>query len=106
MKLALIAVAVFLVGCSSTPPKKTAQFCNTSQTVEVQNGRQVDSKTVVKCSDDFLDRHVPARAGIDRNCHETINQYVLNGRLVERRGFACETHRPGHIIYVPDPQNM
>jgi hypothetical protein len=104
--ITMFVVLALLSGCSSTPPKKTAQFCNTSQTVEVQNGKQVDSKTVVKCSDDFLDRHVPARAGVDRNCQETINQYVLNGRVVERRGIACETHRPGRIIYIPDPQNM
>lgn len=106
MKTLIIVSAMVLAGCSSAPPKKTAQFCNTSQTVEVQNGSQVNSKTVVKCSDDFLDRHVPARAGVDRNCQETINQFVLNGRIVERRGIACETHRPGRIIYIPDPQHM
>jgi hypothetical protein len=105
MIIVLGATITVLSGCSSTP-KQTAQFCNTSQTIEVQNGKQVDSKTTVKCSDNFIDRHVPAQAGVDRNCQETINQYVLNGRLVERRGIACETHRPGRIIYIPNPQNM
>jgi hypothetical protein len=98
MKLALITAAVLLAGCSSTTPKKTAQFCNTNQTIEVQNGKQVESKTVVKCSDNFLDRHVPARAGVDRNCREVITQYG--------RSFACETHRPGRIIYIPNPEHM
>lgn len=106
MKVLIVAaLSILIVGCSSAP-KQTSQFCNTSQTVEVQNGDTVNSKTTIRCSDDFLDRHVPARAGVDRNCRETINQFVLNGRLVERRGIACETHRPGRIIYIPNPQHM
>jgi hypothetical protein len=99
----LVGVLVVLSGCSSAPKTQTAQFCNTSQTIEIRNGERVDSKTVVKCSDNFIDRHVPAQAGVDRNCRETFNQFVLNGQLVERRGIACETHRPGRIIYVPNP---
>lgn len=100
--IALTFLVLALSGCSSAP-KQTAQFCNTSQTIEVQNGERVDSKTIVKCSDNFIDRHVPAQAGVDRNCRETINQFVLNGQLVERRGIACETHRPGRIVYIPNP---
>ena len=98
MKLFILAVGVFLVGCSSTPPKKVSNFCNTSQTIEVQNGRQVDSKTVVKCSDDFIERHVPAKAGVDRNCREVITQFGRN--------YACETHIPGRFVYIADPANL
>jgi hypothetical protein len=103
--IVLTILVLVLSGCSSAP-KQTAQICNTSQTIEVRNGERVDSKTIVKCSDNFIDRHVPAQAGVDRNCRETINQFMLNGQLVERRGIACETHRPGRIIYIPNPEHM
>jgi hypothetical protein len=93
----LTFLCLALSGCSSAP-KQTAQFCNTSQTIQVKNGEKVNSETVVKCSDNFIDRHVPAQAGVDRNCREVITQYG--------RSFACETHRPGYFVYVPDPANL
>ena len=88
---------VLLSGCSSTP-QKTAQFCNTSKTIEVKDGTGVSSKTVVKCSDDFIERHVPARIGVDQNCRPVITQYGRN--------YVCETHRPGHYVYISDPANL
>ena len=88
---------VLLSGCSSTP-QKTAQFCNTSKTIEVKDGTGVSSKTVVKCSDDFVERHVPARIGVDQNCRPVITQYGRN--------YVCETHRPGHYVYISDPANL
>jgi hypothetical protein len=92
-----VAITVGLSACSSAP-KKTAQFCNTSKTIEVQNGDTVSSKTTVKCSDDFVERHVPARIGVDQNCREVITQFGRN--------YACETHRPGYFVYIPDPANL
>jgi hypothetical protein len=99
----VIAVVLLLTACSSAPPRPASQFCNTSKTVEVVDGKSVSSKTTVKCSDDFVERHIPARVGVDQNCKETINEFVLKGQLVQRRGIACETHRPGHFIYIPSP---
>ena len=104
MKLVIaIATTLAVSACSSAPPRQTSQFCNTSKTLEVVDGKSVSSKTTVKCSDDFVERHIPARVGVDQNCRETINEFVLKGQLVQRRGIACETHRPGHFIYIPSP---
>ncbi len=97
MKYVILTVALILVGCSSTPTK-TAQFCNTSKTIEVKNGSDVSSKTVVKCSDDFVERHVPARIGVDQNCRQVITQFGRN--------YVCETHRPGYYVYISDPANL
>ncbi len=97
MKYVILIGALMLVGCSSTPTK-TTQFCNTSKTIEVQNGDTVNSKTTVRCSDDFVERHVPARIGVDQNCREVITQFGRN--------YACETHRPGYFVYIPDPANL
>lgn len=97
MKILALVAVLGLVACSS-PPKKTAQFCNTSQTIKTQNGERVNSETVVKCSDDFIERHVPARIGVDQNCREVITQFGRN--------YVCETHRPGYFVYIPDPANL
>ena len=93
----MTAVIALLSGCSLTP-QKTAQFCNTSKTIEVKDGAGVSSKTVVKCSDDFIERHVPARIGVDQNCRPVVTQYGRN--------YVCETHRPGHYVYISDPANL
>jgi len=97
---ALIFAAALTVGLSacSSAPKKTAQFCNTSKTIEVENGASVNSKTVVKCSDDFIERHVPARIGVDQNCRPIVTQFGRN--------YVCETHRPGYYVYISDPDNL
>ncbi len=97
MKCAILTVALVLVGCGSVPTK-TAQFCNTSKTVEVVNGADVSSKTTVRCSDDFVERHVPARIGVDQNCRPVITQYGRN--------YVCETHTPGRYVYISDPANL
>jgi hypothetical protein len=97
MRSLIFLIGLALVGCSSTPTK-TAQFCNTSKTIEVKDGANVSSKTVVRCSDDFIERHVPARIGVDQNCRPVVTQYGRN--------YVCETHRPGHYVYISDPANL
>ncbi len=95
--ISMFVVVVMLTGCSSTPTK-TAQFCNTSKTIEVNNGSDVSSKTIIKCSDDFVERHVPARIGVDQNCRPVVTQYGRN--------YVCETHRQGYYVYISDPANL
>jgi hypothetical protein len=95
--IAMFVIIALLSGCSSAPVK-TAQFCNTSKTVEVVNGSNVSSKTTVRCSDDFIERHVPARIGVDQNCRPVVTQYGRN--------YVCETHTPGRYVYISDPANL
>jgi ABC-type Fe3+-hydroxamate transport system substrate-binding protein len=90
-------IIVLLSGCSSAPTK-TAQFCNTSKTIQVNDGSTVSSKTTVRCSDDFVERHVPARIGVDQNCRPVVTQYGRN--------YVCETHTPGRYVYISDPANL
>lgn len=93
----VLFLIIALTGCSSAPTK-TAQFCNTSKTIEVKDGSAVSSKTTVKCSDDFIERHVPAKIGVDQNCRPVVTQYGRN--------YVCETHRPGYYVYISDPDNL
>ena len=95
--IAMVVVISLLSGCSSAP-QKTAQFCNTSKTIEVKDGSAVSSKTTVRCSDDFIERHVPARIGVDHGCRRVVTQYGRN--------YVCETHTPGRYVYISDPANL
>ncbi len=97
MKYVILTVTLLLIGCSSAPTK-TASFCDTSKTIKIINGTNVSSEEVHKCATAFLDRHVPAQAGVDRNCREVITQFGRN--------YVCETHRPGYYVYISDPANL
>ena len=97
MRSLIFLIGLALVGCSSTPTK-TASFCDTTKTIKIINGSNVSSEEIHKCATAFLDRHVGAQAGVDRNCREVITQYGRN--------YVCETHRPGHYVYISDPANL
>ena len=90
MKSILALVVVLLAGCSSAPKTPVSQFCHTSKTIEVQDGENVSSKTIVKCSDDLVDRLVIAKTGIAQNCGEFKYYMTLKGQPVERRAYSCK----------------
>lgn len=91
--LFLVVVAASLVGCSS--PKKSKlvsdQYCHTSQTIEKEDSN-VSSKTVIKCTDDPIERYVPKKMGISKDCQPINIPINLNGRLVYERIYACQKY--------------
>ena len=90
--LAIVAVAVTLVGCSSAP-KVTAQkpqYCHTSQTIKTQNGEKVNSVTVVECTDDQIKKLTQVRLGSAPNCGEFTYWMQIGGRHVQRKGISCQ----------------
>lgn len=92
MKYLVLIGLVALVGCSSTP-KVTAQkpqYCHTSQTIQTKNGEQVDSQTVVECTDDQIKRMSSVRLGLSRNCGEFTYWMQIGGRNVQRKGISCQ----------------
>jgi hypothetical protein len=93
MKVAIVlAAGLALVGCSSAP-KVTAQkpqYCYTSQTVELQNGEKVDSRTVVECSDDQIKRMAAPRLGLSHNCGTFTYWTKIGGKDVQRKGISCQ----------------
>lgn len=71
MKYLVLAIAVGLVGCSS-PTKvsrfDTGQYCNTSSETTLENGQKSASKTTVRCTDDAVEKYVPAKMGVAKDC--------------------------------------
>lgn len=100
-KIALIVCVVLLVGCSSAPKKSrlvSDQYCHTSQIIETQDKQNVSSRTVVKCSDDPVDKYIPVRMGLAANCQTIYTDINLGGRLVRERHEVCQKNSGEHVI--------
>lgn len=89
--ICLVILLLALSGCSTTAPTGSArQYCYTSQEIRTKNKEQVSSETLVKCSDDHVERITIKKAGVAKNCGDYTYYVTLNGRSVEQRGLACE----------------
>jgi hypothetical protein len=89
-------VLVALVGCSTAPTgyKPTAQFCYTKKTVEVVDGSNVSSKTVVECDDSPIGQVAKTQPGIDRErCREYLGHQIGEVRF---KGVTCEIDSQGN----------
>ena len=93
MRILITAItAVTLVGCSSAP-KVTAQkpqYCHTSQSIAVQNGKTVDSVTLVECTDDQVKRVTTARLGMSKNCGYFTGWMKKGNQDVQYRAISCQ----------------
>lgn len=94
LRLALICTsAILLTACASKQVPVVAekpQYCNTSETILLQNGDTVDSATVVECSDDPIEKAFYPKSGIAPNCGEFTYWMKLGGQDVQRRGVSCQ----------------
>ena len=89
--LLIVGVAV-LAGCSSAPRQSkliSDQYCHTSQTIETTDKQVVSSKTLVKCTDDPIERYAPAKMGLAKDCIETYLPINRGGRLIQEKVYAC-----------------
>lgn len=92
LRAILIAGVVTLVGCSSAPKQSKLvnnQYCHTSQTIESQDKQVVSSNTVVKCTDDPIERYAPAKLGLAKDCIETYLPVNRGGQLIQEKIYAC-----------------
>ena len=88
----VIAGVVFLVGCSSAPKQSklvSNQYCHTSQTIVTENKETVNSQTLVKCTDDPIEKYAPARLGLAKDCIETYLPVNRGGRVIQEKIYAC-----------------
>lgn len=93
MKIATSLISLVLIaGCSSAPKisAQKPQYCYTNQTIELQNGEKVDSKTVIECSDDQIKRMPAVRLGMSGNCGTFTYWTKIGGRDVQRQGISCQ----------------
>jgi type IV pilus biogenesis protein CpaD/CtpE len=93
MKLVILGIAFgALTGCSAAP-KVTAekpQYCYTNQTIVSENGKSVNSRTTVECSDDQIKRLTVARVGIGSNCGYFNGWMKKGGSDVQYRALSCQ----------------
>jgi len=103
MKKTLLSLVIVLAGCSSSP-KQTAQapYCYTNQDIRVKDGERVSSNTRLQCSDNPVERMAIRNYGISPHCGEYTYYMTLQGRVVERRGYACQK-MDGTYEVVPHP---
>lgn len=80
IKLILSAsIGIVLAGCASSPTRLPRdQFCYTSQVIETEDKQTVNSRVRVQCTDDPVERYVPAKLGIAKDCITTYIQ-MLHG---------------------------
>ena len=99
-------VCIALVGCSTAPTKvadrPVDQFCYTKKTIEVVDGQNVSSKTVVDCNDDKVERVAIKRAGLATNCGVFSYNMMMGGNLVTKRGVSCQKPDGGWEIIDTD----
>ena len=92
----LLFVVIALSGCSTTVPKDrpTAQYCNTRSTIEVVNGENVSSKTVLDCDDSPIGQVAKTQPGIDKErCREYLGHQIGEVRF---KGVTCEIDSQGN----------
>lgn len=91
VKFALAFAVLLLTGCASNKPQQSlsAQYCYTNQEIEVENGKNVSSRTKIECTDDRTKKLFQARSGIAKDCTEFYFLMNIKGQPVERRGYAC-----------------
>lgn len=81
-----------LAGCGATPKvqAKKPQYCHTNQAILLQNGKTVESATLVECSDDQIKRLTASRAGLSPYCGEFTYWMRIGGNDVQRKGISCQ----------------
>jgi type IV pilus biogenesis protein CpaD/CtpE len=90
--LIAILAALALTACSSSPKvvAQKPQYCHTSQSIAVQNGKTVDSVTLVECTDDQVKRVTTARLGMSKNCGYFTGWMKKGNQDVQYRAISCQ----------------
>lgn len=91
IRLAILASAMTLVGCASSPsPTYQSQYCYTDQVIVKQGNSVVDSATVLQCTDRPGQQMAIQRAGIDAKCEEFWYPEHRWNKTINVRGVRCE----------------
>ena len=88
----MMIIITMLSGCSSAPKKvaQKPQYCYTSQTIQVQDGEKVNSRTQLDCTDDQVKRVTTARMGLGSNCGYFNGWMKKGGQDVQYRAISCQ----------------
>lgn len=87
---ALLLLITSIAGCSSNPTVNpdTPQYCETSEQIDVVNGKTVNSKVTLNCSDSPSKR--AKLVGVDpKRCRSWEKQIEINGTTKVLYGYLC-----------------
>jgi len=106
--LSLITVS-FLGGCSSTPDAiyqpDQAPYCNTEESIVLQDGVRTSSETRLECSDKPKVHHLNRDIGVAGQCRSYQKPVVRpNGQTLMIRGVLCRDKISG--AWVPADPNL
>jgi hypothetical protein len=89
--LLVIATSIFLTACASNQPAQPlGQYCYTDQEIVVRNGENVESQSVIRCSDRPKVNHVTRSAGVASECRSYRHVIRQNGVNRHVKGFLCK----------------
>ncbi len=103
MKTAIaLTASLALIGCSSSPKiqAEKPQYCHTYQTITSEDRETVNSKTVVKCTDDQIERVTSQRLGMASNCGYFTSYIRKGGKDVPYRAISCFDGRNWEVINI------
>jgi len=90
----LISSAILVTACASTKEPivqaEKPQYCHTTEQIAVQDGKTLDSVTVVECTDDRIKKLFQVKSGMAPNCGEFLYWMKIGGHDVQRRGISCQ----------------
>jgi len=103
----MIGAVVLTVGCSTTTKPtiigSAPQYCHTTETISVQGGKEVQSRTLVECTDDEIQRVKSKRLGMSPFCGEYSYHMNIGGNNVQRKGISCQRPDGSWEIINPYP---
>ena len=91
VSLVVLTTANFLVGCSSTQlVQNDPPYCYTDETIIVENGQTVNSKTKLDCTDKPRVEHFVKDVGIAKTCRPYQQTVSIKGKYKNVQGFLCQ----------------
>ena len=89
--VSLLILAISITGCASNESAYYApQYCYTDQVIVKEGDAEINSATVVQCTDRPGQQMEIARAGIDSKCEEFFYPERRWNKTVTVRGVRCE----------------
>ena len=90
--LLIISACLVMSACANnkklTLQESGHQYCTTNKIMVTENGVLKEIK-VTECNDDAVKKLMPPKMGLGKECREHWYKIRLNGRMVDKRGFAC-----------------
>jgi len=89
--LPLVLTSGVLTGCSTNQVvAEKPQYCHTSETIVLEDGNRVNSRTRVECTDDQIKRLFHTKSGMAPNCGTFTYWGRKGGQDVPLKGVSCQ----------------